>query len=321
MKATLTTLDDIKGARNALPSVVRRTPTLPLAPESCDIGHEKLFLKAECLQVTGAYKVRAAFNVIRCLSEVERKRGIVLASSGNFAQAFAFAGAQLGVSVVVVMLDQTSSNKVLATQELGAEVVFCGRDALNRQPTVEAIAGNRGITSIDTWEYPPVIAGHGSIGLEIIEDAPEVEQILVPVSSGGVAAGIATAVKLSSPRIRVIGVQPEGANAYFLSRKAGKPVTLNHWDTIADGLSARFPGAYPFHHLQEYLDDVVLVSEKDIAASFRSLLYRGKLLVEPAGAVAAAAFFSGKVDQDRTTVAAVTGGNVTAETVQTLLSL
>jgi len=321
MKATLTTLDDIKGARNALPSVVRRTPILPLAPESCDIGHEKLFLKAECLQVTGAYKVRAAFNVIRCLSEVERKRGIVLASSGNFAQAFAFAGAQLGVSVVVVMLDQTSSNKVLATQELGAEVVFCGRDALNRQPTVEAIAGDRGITSIDTWEYPPVIAGHGSIGLEIIEDAPEVEQILVPVSSGGVAAGIATAVKLSSPRIRIIGVQPEGANAYFLSRKAGKPVTLNHWDTIADGLSARFPGAYPFHHLQEYLDDVVLVSEKDIAASFRSLLYRGKLLVEPAGAVAAAAFFSGKVGQDHTTVAAVTGGNVTAETVQTLLSL
>ena len=321
MKATLTTLHDIKGARNALPSVVRRTPILPLAPESCDIGHEKLFLKAECLQVTGAYKVRAAFNVIRCLSEVERKRGIVLASSGNFAQAFAFAGAQLGVSVVVVMLDQTSSNKVLATQELGAEVVFCGRDALNRQPTVEAIAGDRGITSIDTWEYPPVIAGHGSIGLEIIEDAPEVEQILVPVSSGGVAAGIATAVKLSSPRIRIIGVQPEGANAYFLSRKAGKPVTLNRWDTIADGLSARFPCAYPFHHLQEYLDDVVLVSEKDIAASFRSLLYRGKLLVEPAGAVAAAAFFSGKVDQDRTTVAAVTGGNVTAETVQTLLSL
>ena len=321
MKATLTTLHEIKGARNALPSVVRRTPILPLAPESCDIGHEKLFLKAECLQVTGAYKVRAAFNVIRCLSEVERKRGIVLASSGNFAQAFAFAGAQLGVSVVVVMLDQTSSNKVLATQELGAEVVFCGRDALNRQPTVEAIAGDRGITSIDTWEYPPVIAGHGSIGLEIIEDAPEVEQILVPVSSGGVAAGIATAVKLSSPHIRIIGVQPEGANAYFLSRKAGKPVTLNHWDTIADGLSARFPGAYPFHHLQEYLDDVVLVSEKDIAASFRSLLYRGKLLVEPAGAVAAAAFFSGKVGQDRTTVAAVTGGNVTAETVQTLLSL
>ena len=259
--------------------------------------------------------------MLRCLSELERKRGIVLASSGNFAQAFAFAGAQLGVSVVVVMLDQTSTYKVTATQELGAEVVFCGRDALNRQPTVDAIAGDRDITAIDTWEHPSVIAGHGSIGLEVIEDAPEVEQILVPVSSGGVAAGIATAVKLSAPHIRIIGVQPEGANAYFLSRKAGKPVTLSRWDTIADGLSARFPGVYPFHHLQEYLDDVVLVSEKDIAASFRSLLFRGKLLVEPAGAVAAAAFFSGKVDRDRTTVAAVTGGNVTAETVQTLLSL
>ena len=321
MKSALTTLQDIEDAREALPSIVRRTPIVPLAPESYDIGHEKLFLKAECLQVTGAYKVRAAFNVLRCLSELERKRGIVLASSGNFAQAFAVAGAQLGVSVVVVMLDQTSTYKVTATQELGAEVVFCGRDALNRQPTVDAIAGNRDITAIDTWEHPSVIAGHGSIGLEVIEDAPEVEQILVPVSSGGVAAGIATAVKLSAPHIRIIGVQPEGANAYFLSRKAGKPVALSRWDTIADGLSARFPGVYPFHHLQEYLDDVVLVSEKDIAASFRSLLFRGKLLVEPAGAVAAAAFFSGKVDRDRTTVAAVTGGNVTAETVQTLLSL
>ena len=321
MKSALTTLQDIEDAREALPSIVRRTPIVPLAPESCDIGHEKLFLKAECLQVTGAYKVRAAFNVLRCLSELKRKRGIVLASSGNFAQAFAAAGAQLGVSVVVVMLDQTSTYKVTATQELGAEVVFCGRDALNRQPTVDAIAGDRDITAIDTWEHPSVIAGHGSIGLEVIEDAPEVEQILVPVSSGGVAAGIATAVKLSAPHIRIIGVQPEGANAYFLSRKAGKPVALSRWDTIADGLSARFPGVYPFHHLQEYLDDVVLVSEKDIAASFRSLLFRGKLLVEPAGAVAAAAFFSGKVDQDRTTVAAVTGGNVTAETVQTLLSL
>ena len=321
MKSALTTLQDIEDAREALPSIVRRTPIVPLAPESCDIGHEKLFLKAECLQVTGAYKVRAAFNVLRCLSELERKRGIVLASSGNFAQAFAVAGAQLGVSVVVVMLDQTSTYKVTATQELGAEVVFCGRDALNRQPTVDAIAGGRDITAIDTWEHPSVIAGHGSIGLEVIEDAPEVEQILVPVSSGGVAAGIATAVKLSAPHIRIIGVQPEGANAYFLSRKAGKPVALSRWDTIADGLSARFPGVYPFHHLQEYLDDVVLVSEKDIAASFRSILFRGKLLVEPAGAVAAGGFFSGKVDRDRTTVAAVTGGNVTAETVQTLLSL
>ena len=321
MKVTLTTLHEIEEARNALPSVVRKTPVLPLAPEPCDIGREKLFLKAECLQVTGAYKIRAAFNVIRSLSDLKRKRGIVLASSGNFAQAFAFAGAQLRVSVVVVMIDQTSSYKVSATQELGAEVVFCGRDALNRQPTVESIASDRNMTAIDTWECPSVVAGHGSIGLEVIEDIPGVEQILVPVSSGGVAAGIATAVKLSSPDVKVIGVQPEGANAYFLSREAGRPVTLNRWDSIADGLSARFPGTYPFHHLQEYLDDVVLVSEKDIGASFRSLLYRGKLLVEPAGAVAAAAFLAGKVDQNCMTVAAVTGGNVTAETVQTLLSL
>ena len=321
MNLNLTKLHDIEEAREALPVAVRRTPIVPLAPEPCDTGCEKLFLKAECLQITGAYKVRAAFNVIRCLTQLERKQGIVLASSGNFAQAFAFAGAQLGVSVVVVMLDQTSSYKISATQGLGAEVVFCGRDALDRQPTVEKIAVDRGITAIDTWEYPPIIAGHGSIGLEVIDDIPDVEQILVPVSSGGVAAGVATAVKLSAPHVKVVGVQPEGANAYFLSRKAGKPVTLNCWDTIADGLSARFPGTFPFYHLQEYLDDVVLVSEQDIAKSFRSLLYRAKLLVEPAGAVAPAAFLSGKVDQDLITVATVTGGNVSAETVQTLLSL
>tara|TARA_B100001123_G_scaffold312693_1_gene349765 strand:+ start:189 stop:1172 length:984 start_codon:yes stop_codon:yes gene_type:complete len=321
MNHDLTTLEEIRMARGALPDVVRRTPILPLAPEVRNTGREVLHLKAENLQVTGAYKVRSAFNVLNSLSDAERRQGVVMASSGNFAQAFAFAGATLGVSIVVVMLDQTSPYKIAATRDLGAEVVFCGKDALNRQPKVEEVSHDRSMTGIDTWEYRPVIAGHASIGLEIVEDLPGVEQVLVPVSSGGLAAGIASAVKLTAPNVRVVGVQPENANAYYLSRQAGKPVTLSKWDSIADGLSARYPGTFPFHHLQAYMDDVVLISEKEIAEAARGMLFRGKLLVEPAGAVAAAGYLSAKVDQSLVTVAVATGGNLTKETLNRLLEM
>ena len=321
MDHDLTTLEEIRTARAALPEVVRRTPILPLAPEVSDTGHEVLHLKAENLQVTGAYKVRSAFNVLNSLSDAERRQGVVMASSGNFAQAFAFAGATLGVSIVVVMLDQTSPYKIAATRDLGAEVVFCGNDALNRQPKVEEVSRDRSMTGIDTWEYRPVIAGHASIGLEIVEDLQGVQQVLVPVSSGGLAAGVASAVKLRAPNVQVVGVQPENANAYYLSRQAGKPVTLSKWDSIADGLSARYPGTFPFHHLQAYMDDVVLVSEKEIAQATRSVLFRGKLLVEPAGAVAAAGYLSAKVDRSLITVAVATGGNLTEDTLNRLLEM
>ena len=317
----LTTLGEIRTARDALPSIVRRTPILPLAPKVSDTGRETLYLKAENLQITGAYKVRSAFNVLNAMSGTERAQGVVLASSGNFAQAFAFAGSTLGVTIVVVMLDQTSEYKIAATRDLGAEVVFCGEDALQRQPTVEKVARERGMKGIDTWEHRSVVAGHASIGLEIVEDLPGVQQVLVPVSSGGLAAGVASAVKLTAPDVRVVGVQPENANAYYLSRRAGEPVTITHWDSIADGLSARYPGTFPFHHLQAYMDDVVLVSEKEICQAFRDLLFRGKLLVEPAGTVAAAGYLSDKVDRSLVTVALVTGGNLTEETMYSLLKI
>lgn len=317
----LTTLNDIKTARAALPAAIRRTPILPLARNSAEVGKENLFLKCENLQVTGAYKVRAAFTVLRSLSDAQRKRGLVVTSSGNFAQAYAYAGAQMGVPIVVVMLDSTSAYKVENTKGYGAEVVFCGTDALARQPIVESLAKERGMTAIDNWEYPPIVAGHASIGMEIVEDCPDVETVLAPVSSGGMAAGIATAVKLSNPKIRVVGVQPEKANAAYVSMQQGEATAIDYWDSMADGLSARRPGEYPFRHLQEYMDEIVLISERDIADAFRTILYRGKLLGEPAGVVAAAAFLSGKVDTGRKTVAMLSGGNVTEDAVQKMLAM
>ena len=317
----LTTLDEIKTARACLPPIVRHTPILPFAHDSPEVGQERLFLKAENLQVTGAYKVRAAFTMLNAMTPKQRRRGVALTSSGNFAQAFALAGKMMDIPIVVVMMNRTSPYKVEATHGYGAEIVFCGNDALARQPTVERVAQERGMTAIDTWEEPPIIAGHGTIGLEIIEDWPEVEQVLVPVSSGGVAAGVATAIKESRPQVKVIGVQPERANAAYVSLREGKPTAIDYWDSIADGLSAVRPGEFPFKHLQKYLDEIVLISEDDIARSFRTLLFRAKLLAEPAGAVASAAFFAGKVEKSLRTVACVTGGNLTEETMQKMLTM
>jgi threonine dehydratase len=249
----------------------------------------------------------------------QKTNGIVIASSGNFAQAYGVVGREAGLKVVVVMLDHTSPYKVEAARQFGAEVVFSGTDALARQPTVEAIARERGMSAIDTWEDPAIAVGHASIGLEIVDDYPDVETVLVPVSSGGCAGGIAAAIKESKPNVRVIGVQPERANAAYVSLKAGEPTAIDYWDSMADGLSAVRPGYNPFALLQRYLDDIVLVSEADIAAAMRTLLLRGKLLAEAAGAVASAAFFSGRVDTQRKTVSLITGGNVTPTIIKRIL--
>ena len=226
----LVTFEDIRKAREALPSLIRRTPIIPFSRDSAEVGREKLFLKAENLQVTGAYKPRAAFTVINFLSPEERAKGVVLSSSGNFAQGFAYAGACLGIPIVVVMMDRASPYKVEATRGYGAEVVFCGNDPLARQPKVAEIALARGMAEINTWENHMVVAGHASIGLEIVEDFPDVETILVPVSSGGLSAGVSTAVKLSRPDVKVIGVQPVNANAAYVSMQKGEPTTIDYWD-------------------------------------------------------------------------------------------
>ncbi len=316
----LVSFDDIKDARARMHPAVRRTPIIPVARDSREIGGERLFVKSENLQVTGAYKVRAAFTMLDRLTPEQKSKGVILTSSGNFAQAFAFAGRLLNVPIAVVMLRETSAYKVAATEGHGAEVIFCD-DALGRQPMVFAVAEQRGMTAIDTWEEYWITAGHASIGLEICEDFEDVQQVLVPVSSGGVAGGTAAAVKNLRPDVKVIGVQPERANAAYVSRQKGEATAIDYWDSIADGLSARRPGERPFAHLQEYMDDIVLVSENDIGRAFVTLLTRAKLLGEAAGVVASAAFLSDKVDTSLKTVAALTGGNLTQESMQKLYAL
>lgn len=312
------TLEEIRAAARALPPVVRRTPLWPFAAQPSHIGQERLFLKLENLQSTGAYKVRAAFTMLAALSPEQRARGVVLTSSGNFAQAFALAGRHFGTQILVVMLAATSPYKIAAARALGAEVDLFEGPALERQRRVEALGRERGMTTIDTWEERPIIAGHGTLGLEVLQDMSDVEQILVPVSSGGMAAGVAAAVKQVAPHVRVIGVQPVGANAAHLSLAAGRPMAIDTWNTIADGLSARRPGEFPFLHLQRFLDRIVLVEECDIANAHVLLRRRGKIIAEAAGAVAAAGFLSGRVDNELRTVAVVSGGNLTDEALHTL---
>jgi threonine dehydratase len=315
------TLQDIEAAAAGLPAVVRRTPLLPCALVPTEIAAERLFLKLENLQVTGAFKVRAAFTVVASLSSQQRKRGIVLASSGNFAQAFALAGRHYGIPITVVMLATTSPYKIDATTALGAQVDLFAGPALARQQRVEELGRLSGMTVIDTWEEPSIVAGHATIGREILQDMPDVEQVLVPVSSGGMAAGVAAAIKLMAPGVRVIGVQPAGANAAWLSMKAGHPVSIDTWSSIADGLSARRPGEYPFSHLQRFLDDIVLVEESDIGAAHVALRRCANVVAEPAGAVAAAAFIAKRIDVARRTVAVVSGGNLTDATLRALESI
>ena len=316
----LVSFDDIRDARSRLHPAVRRTPIVPLARNGREIGAEKLYLKCENLQVTGAYKVRAAFTMLDRLNSEQKAKGVILTSSGNFAQAFAYAGRLLDVPIDVVMLRETSPYKVDATRDHGAEVIFCD-DALGRQPMVESVARERGMTAIDTWEEYWITAGHASLGMEICEDFPDLQQVLVPVSSGGVAGGTACAVKHMRPDVKVIGVQPVRANAAYVSRQKGTPTAIDYWDSIADGLSARRPGERPFAHLQAYMDDIVLVSENDIGRAFETLLERAKLLGEAAGVVASAAFLAGKVDTSLKTAATLTGGNLTQSSIDKLKAL
>ncbi len=317
-RMSFVTLDEVRAAAERLPSIVRHTPLWPCALDWTQVGDERLFLKLENMQPTGAFKIRAAFNMAASLTPEQRRMGLVFASSGNFAQAFALAGTYFGIRTCVVMLATTSPYKIEATRALGAEVDLFDGPAIDRQRRVEEIAEQRGMASFDTWEEHEIIAGHATIGLEVVTELPDLEQVLVPVSSGGLAAGVATAVKHLAPRARVIGVQPREANAAYRSLTAGEPVAINDWSSIADGLSARRPGERPFAHLQRYIDEIVLIDEQDIAVAHMALRRRAKTIAEPAGAVAAAAFISERVDTKLTTVAVVSGGNLTEDTMHIL---
>ena len=305
-------LGDIGEARRRLRGVALRTPLVP-----CPHGRpgRALYFKPESLQPTGAFKLRGAYNKIFSLSPEERRRGVIAHSSGNHAQAVAYAARALGTRAVIVMPRDAPRVKLEATAVLGAEVVPVGADSGERVRRAGELAAEHGYVPVPPYDDEILIAGQGTIGPEILEDLPEVETVLVPVSGGGLISGIAAAIKLSRPDVRVIGVEPELAADARASMKSGRLVEFPAEQvgrTVADGLRVRRLGETPFEHVCAFVDDIVAVAEEEIIEAMRRLALRVRLVAEPSGAVTFAAylFHRDELSASRRTVAVISGGNV-----------
>lgn len=313
------TLEEIENVRQELPAAIVRTPVVRAATLSEETGGTVL-LKMENLQVTGSYKSRAAFTILNRLSDEQKKCGAAISSSGNFAAAFAYMGALLGIPATVVMMKKTSPYKAERVRNCGAQVVLCDNNNQARWDTLDQLERERGLTVINTWEDANVLRGHGSIGLEIVEQVPDIDVVLVPVSSGGLIGGLATAVKALRPSAKVIGIQPEGSQAAYRSFHQDTLCEVEEPVTICDSLIAARPGALPFAHIRQYVDDMVLVSDDQVRYAVRTLASAVKLVVEPGGAVGVAAMQSGVVDvRNKTVVALLSGGNIAPAHLGTIL--
>ena len=305
----LITLQDLADAANTLRSVVVRTPLLRDETLSAQLGAD-IRLKPEMLQRGGAFKLRGAYNFIAKLDPAERSRGVIAPSSGNHAQAVALAARLFGVKATVVMPETVTAAKRGGAERLGARVVLAGTTTQHRMDRALEIARDDGGVLVPPYDHPWIIAGQGTAGLEIAEDFPEVETVLVQVGGGGLSAGVATAIKLRCPGARVIGIEPEGAPKLSRARAAGKPTRLEKTSSIADGLMAVEIGGTPFQHHRLYIDDVVTVPDAAIKAAVRHLLDRLKLVAEPSGAITVAALMQKLVVPTGPTVAVLSGGNI-----------
>lgn len=303
-------LDLIKEAASRSKGVINPTPLIPSSSLSRFYGVE-CFLKPENLQKTGSFKIRGAFNKISSLSAGEKARGVVTASLGNHAQGVAWASRLLGVKSVIVMPETASIIKYVATREYGGEVIFHGKFFDEAQGHALALSREKGLVFIPPFDDELVMAGQGTIGLEIIEALPEVDTIVVPVGGGGLIAGIAAAVKEMKKDAAIIGVEAEASKSCMASLKAGHPVDVERRSTIADGIAVKRVGDSTFEIIKRYVDDVVAVSEEAIAASILQLLERKKLVVEGAGAVTIAAAMEGRLPGSaKKTVFVLSGGNI-----------
>jgi threonine dehydratase len=284
----------------------------------------RLWLKPESFQPIGSFKLRGAYNKVASLSDDERRRGVITYSSGNHAQGVAYAARVIGTKAVVVMPRAAPINKIEATERLGAEIVRVGPSSGERQAKAEELAAKHGYVIIPPFNDEKIIAGQGTVGLEIIEDLPEVELVLAPVGGGGLISGVATAVKLIRRNAKVVGVEPELAADAQESLRSGKLVA---WPgekvgrTIADGLRTQSIGEINFEHIRRYVDDIVTVSEDEIREAMRRLALAARLVTEPSGAVASAAFFfhSDELPRAEKTVAIISGGSVEPQMLASVL--
>lgn len=310
------TLEMIQDAQAALRGVARVTPLNPAKK----LG-KNVYIKSENLQLTGAFKLRGAYNKIRSLSPEEAKRGVIACSAGNHAQGIALSATKLGIRSIICMPAGAPISKVEATRNYGAEVVLV--PGVYDDAAVEAarLTREQGYTFAHPFNDELVMAGQGTIGLEILEQLPEAEQVVVPIGGGGLISGVARAVKSLKPSCRVVGVQAAGAAGMYVSQRAGRPLKLPAVSTIADGIAVKEPGDLTFALCAKYVDEIVTVKDDEIATAILALMEDQKTVAEGAGAVAVAAVMFGKVDvTDRKTVCLVSGGNVDVTTLSRIIT-
>ncbi|HEU4629866.1 MAG TPA: threonine/serine dehydratase [Gemmatimonadaceae bacterium] len=314
----LVSLADLRAAADALSGVAVRTPLLPAADLADRLG-VPVWLKPEMLQRGGAFKFRGAYNYLTRLEPERRARGVIAPSSGNHAQAVALAARLFGVPATVVMPTTVTPAKRAGAARLGARIELAGTTTQDRMERALEIAAETGATLVPPYDDPMIIAGQGTAGLEIADDLPDVGTVLVPVGGGGLSAGVATAVKLLVPGVRVIAVEPDCAPKLTRARAAGQPVDIPATGGLADGLLAVRIGTMPFAHHQAYVDDVVLVPDALLRDAVRYLLDRLKLVAEPSGAITVAALREGLVRPVGPTVAVLSGGNIEWDGLAALL--
>ena len=309
--------NDILDAREVIADRLHRTPVMG----SSYLGEQtgvRLHFKLELFQKTGSFKVRGVLNKLHHLSPEDKKKGVITLSSGNHAQALAWAATQSGISSTVVMPAYSQPGKIDATRKYGGEVVLTEGDLLETCLTIQK---ERSLTLVHPFDDLKIIAGAGTVGMEILEDVPDADAVIVGVSGGGLISGVAAAVKSENPQIKVIGVEPEGASAMTKSLQQGEPVHLDRVDTIADGLAAPFAGKHTLSHVQAYVDEIVIVSDQEILEAMGPVLERCKVVAEPSAVSTFAALLSGKLNlpQGSTVVCVLSGGNVSRERLKALL--
>jgi len=306
MSSPFVSLSDITAARQRIAPIAKVSPLVDVT----ESAGRSLWLKCESLQPGGAFKIRGAYNMVSQLTDEQRRSGVITYSSGNHGQAVALAARTLGAPAVVVMPTTAPRIKIDGTRRHGAEVILEGTTTIHRLARAEREAAARGLTMVPPFDHEWIIAGQGTVGLEVLDQLPDVGTVLVPVGGGGLVSGVAAAIKLSRPDTRVVGVEPSGAASMKASIDAGHVVTLERTHSIADGLMAVRPGDLNFAHVRRFVDDIVLVEDQAIADALVWLYTKAHILAEPSGATAVAAALAADARFDGPVVAVISGGNL-----------
>ena len=319
MKEEVVSFRSILEARRKIRNLVTKTPTYLSNVFSQRTGAE-VYLKLECFQPVGVFKIRGAVNRICNLSPAELKRGLVTASSGNHGLAVAYAAKIYGAKAVVVVPENAVKEKVEAIESYGADIVKYGKDYDEAYSKALEIQREAGTTFVQSFEDPFVVAGQGTVGLELLEDVPDLNAIIIPVGGGGLISGISIAAKTLNPKLRIVGVQSEGAPAVYRSWRAGKIVEVDSVNTVADGLAARKPLDLTFGIIKRYVDTVLLVSEEEIGEAVLALLHNAHILAEPSGAASLAALlFKYHPKPEEKVAVIISGANISIDYLASLL--